>query len=202
MGTDYLPYPQRFTSVYAQTKKLGEDLVNAVASQLETVILRPKAIFGPGDRSLFPQLITAARKKRLPQIGAGRNLVDLTYVENVVDALILALDTKAATGHTYTITNDEHISLWEVIRQVLRELKLPPPSPRIPLSAALFAAGVMETRAALTGNPPLLTRYSAAILGRTQTYDISAARLDLRYSPRVSVAEGVRRTLAALRTEL
>jgi nucleoside-diphosphate-sugar epimerase len=97
------------------------------------------------------------------------------------------------------ITNGEHIQLWDVIRSVLRRLGIPADLRRAPLAAALVAAGLMECRAALTGREPLLTRYSAAILGRTQTYDISAARRDLGYAPRVSVAAGIERTLGALR---
>jgi nucleoside-diphosphate-sugar epimerase len=195
--TEAAPYPRRFASVYSLTKKLGEDLVNA-AGWCETVIVRPKAIFGPGDRSLLPRMIAAARQGRLPQIGDGRNLVDLTYVENVADALVLALDAKAATGKTYMITNDEHILLWDVIRSVLRRLGIPANLRQVPLAVALVAAGLMECRAALTGREPLLTRYTAAILGRTQTYDISAARRDLGYVPRVPVAAGIERTLAVL----
>ncbi len=195
--TEAAPYPRRFASVYSLTKKLGEDLVNA-AGWCETVIVRPKAIFGPGDRSLLPRMIAAARQGRLPQIGDGRNLVDLTYVENVADALVLALDAKAATGKTYMITNDEHILLWDVIRSVLRRLGIPANLRQVPLAAALVAAGLMECRAALTGREPLLTPYTAAILGRTQTYDISAARRDLGYVPRVPVAAGIERTLAVL----
>jgi 2-alkyl-3-oxoalkanoate reductase len=195
--TEAAPYPRRFASVYSRTKKLGEDLVNA-GSWCESVIVRPKAIFGPGDRSLLPRMIAAARQGRLPQIGDGRNLVDLTYVENVADALVLALDAKAAAGKTYMITNDEHVRLWDVIRTVLRRLSIPSNLRRVPLALALAAASLMECRAALTGREPLLTRYSAAILGRTQTYDISAARRDLGYRPRISVADGIERTLAAL----
>ncbi len=195
-----VPYPRRFSSVYSLTKKLGEDMVNA--SGLETVILRPKAIFGPGDSTLLPRLIEAARQKRLPQIGDGHNLVDLTYVENVVHALLLALDAQAAAGKTYTITNDEHVSLWEVIREVLRRLDLPANLRRVPLSVALAAASLMEMRAALTGKEPLLTRYSALILARTQTYDIGAAKRDLGYVPQVSVAEGIEHTLESLRIQV
>ncbi|HEX6291977.1 MAG TPA: NAD-dependent epimerase/dehydratase family protein [Herpetosiphonaceae bacterium] len=195
-----VPYPRRFASVYSFTKKLGEDLVNhAAATGLSTVILRPKAIFGPGDTSLLPRLIAAARAGRLPQIGDGRNLVDLTYVDNVVSALLLALDAPT-TGRTYTITNGEHVALWAVIRTVLRHLNLSTELRRVPLKLALAAAAIMEARAAITGREPLLTRYSAAILARTQTYDIGAARRDLRYTPQVSVAAGIRRTLAALST--
>jgi nucleoside-diphosphate-sugar epimerase len=197
--TEAAPYPRRFASVYSLTKKLGEDLVNA-AADLDTVILRPKAIFGPGDQALLPRLVAAAGQRRLPQIGDGANLVDLTYVENVVHALTLTLEAPAARGKTYTITNGEHARLWDVIRYVLRRLGLPGELRRVPLRAALAAAGLMELRAALTGKEPLLTRYSAAILGRTQTYDISAARRDLGYEPHVSLAEGIEHTLDYLQS--
>ena len=195
--TDAAPYPHRFASVYSLTKKLGEDLVNK--SGLAAVTLRPKAIFGPGDRALLPRLIDAARRGRLPQIGNGRNLVDLTYVDNVVHALVLALDAPAAVGNTYTITNNEHTSLWDVIKSVLRRLGINDQLRRVPLPVALAAATLMEARAAMTKQEPTLTRYTAAILGRTQTYNISAAKRDLGYTPLVSVAEGVERTLAALK---
>lgn len=194
-----VPYPHRFTSTYSLTKKLGEDRVNAAAAAgFQTVILRPKAIFGPGDQALLPRLIAAARQNRLPQIGDGNNLVDLTYVENVVQALMLALDAPAAIGNTYTITNDEHVPLWDIVRRVLSRLNLSTKLRRVPLSVALAAASLMELRAALTGQEPLLTRYTAAILARTQTYDISAAKRDLGYAPCVSIADGTERTLEAL----
>jgi nucleoside-diphosphate-sugar epimerase len=195
--TEDAPYPRRFASVYSLTKKLGEDLVNA-ATWCDSVIVRPKAIFGPGDHALLPRLIAAARQGRLPQIGDGRNLVDLTYVDNVAHALVLALGAEPSSGKTYMITNDEHVPLWDVIRSVLRRLGIPAELRRVPLATALVAASLMECRAALIGKEPLLTRYTAAILGCTQTYDISAARRDLGYAPRVSVAAGIERTLEAL----
>ncbi len=197
-ATEAVAYPRRFASTYSLTKKLGEDRVRSVSANVETVIVRPKAVFGPGDRSLLPQLIAAARRERLPQVGAGDNLVDLTYVENVVHALVLALDAGMAIGKTYTITNGEHANLWATIRQVLLRLGLPTNLRRVSLAAALAAGAIMEARASLTGQEPLLTRYSAAILGRTQTYDVSAARRDLGYIPRISLAEGIERTLESL----
>lgn len=202
--TDAAPYPRHFVSIYSHTKKIGEDLVNAAAQEtgLCTVILRPKAIFGPGDQTLLPRLIDAARLGRLPQIGNGENLVDLTYVENVVHALLLALDAQAATGKTYTITNDEHIPLWGIIQTVLKRLGLPTTLRKVPLAAALTAASVMELGAALNGREPLLTRYSVLILARTQTYDISAARRELDYRPVISIAEGLERTLETLKEHL
>jgi len=195
-ASEAMPYPRHFTSTYAWTKKVGEDLVNA--SGLPFVIIRPKAIFGPGDRALLPRLLEAARRGRLPQIGDGRNLVDLSYVENVVHALMLALDSRAALGKTYFITNGEHVPLWPTIREVLQQLGIAAPRRAIPIWAALTAVGLMEARAALTHREPLLTRYTVAILVRTQTYDISAAQRDLGYMPAISVNEGIARIVYAL----
>lgn len=199
--TEDAPRPRRPASVYSLTKALGEDRVNAAARQdLATVIIRPKAIFGPGDNALLPRLLDAARRGRLIQIGDGWNRVDLTYVDNVAHALLLALDAPAAVGRTYTITNDVHPRLWDVIAAVLHGLGLPDRPRAVPLAAALAAATVMEARAHLSGQEPLLTRYSAAILARTQTYDIAAARRDLGYTPPIALNDGIARTLAALTT--
>lgn len=193
------PYPQYFSSAYAATKKLGEDLVNAAQRQgLPTVILRPKAIFGPGDRALLPRLIERARQGRLPQIGNGRNLVDLTYVDNVVHALLLAAHADAAVGKTYFITNGEHCPLWPTMRTVLARLHLSTKLRPLPVGAALLIARLLELNAQRTGREPLLTRYTVGILARTQTYNIRAAQRDLGYQPLVSVAEGLERTLAAI----
>ncbi len=195
--TEAAPYPRRFTSLYALTKKLGEDAVRA-CPQVPAVILRPKAIFGPGDQALLPRLVAAARRGRLPQIGDGRNLVDLTYVENAAWAAVLALSAPAAVGRAYTITNGEHASLWGLIRRVLERLGIPAPRRVLPVSLAWAAALAMEAASALSGREPLLTRYSVLALARTQTYDITAARRDLGYQPQISLAQGIERTLESL----
>ncbi len=199
--TEDAPYPRRFSSAYAQSKALAEQLVRN-ETRVASVILRPKAIFGPGDRALLPRLVAAARAGRLPQVGTGQNLVDLTYVRNVADAVALALHRSAALGRTYHITNNEHVPLWPLIRRVLRELGLNDRLRAVPLPLMLAVAASMELRAKLTGCEPLLTRYSVAILGRTQTYDISAAQRDLGYQPRVTIADGVAHTLGYLRQEV
>jgi nucleoside-diphosphate-sugar epimerase len=197
--TEDAPYARRFLSVYSLTKKLAEEHVReANGPGLEAVIVRPKAMFGPGDTSLLPRLLAVARRGRLPQIGDGRNLVDLTYIENVVHALVLALTAEKAAGRTYTITNGEHVPLWDLIRTVLQRSGLSPRLRRLPYRLVYLLAGAMEWRATLLGGEPLLTRYTTAILARTQTYNIGAARRDLGYEPLVPVDEGVERTLAAL----
>jgi len=194
-----LPYPRQYLCEYSLSKKLAEDLVNAAHRDgLATVILRPKAMFGPGDTTLLPRLIDAARRKRLPQIGDGTNRIDLTYVANVVDAMLQATTSDAAIGRTYTITNDEHVPIWDLIRQVLKRLGIPASLPRLPYRVVYTLGMLSEWRCRVFGGEPRLTRYTVAILARNQTYDISAARRDLGYNPRISIAEGVERTLESL----
>jgi nucleoside-diphosphate-sugar epimerase len=197
--TESVPYPRRFLSVYSLTKKLGEDHVNAASRRgLPAVIIRPKAIFGPGDTTLLPRLLDRACKGRLPRIGDGSNLVDLTYVDCVVDALLLCLTAPAALGRTYTITNGEPVNLWELIARLLDRCGIRTRLRPLPYRLAYMLGATMEFGACLFGGEPPLTRYLVAILGRTQTYDISAARRDLGYRPGISVHKGIERTLADL----
>jgi nucleoside-diphosphate-sugar epimerase len=198
-ATEDAPYPRRFSSRYAATKKLAEDVVRgASAGGLTTVTLRPKAIFGPGDTALLPRLVRAAAAGRLALIGTGDNLVDVTYVDNVVHAIMLALDSPNAPGRTYTITNAEHVRLWDVVRRVLAHQGLQLAHRTISLRVALAVAALLEARAWFDGREPALTRYSALVLARTQTYDISAARRDLGYTPLIGVDEALERTMRAM----
>lgn len=195
--TEAAPYAQRFLAVYSLTKKLAEERVRCAG--VPFVILRPKALFGPGDRSLLPKLIELARARRLVQIGDGDNQVDLTFVSNAVDAVLAALESDRALGRTYHVTNGEHVRLWDTIREVLRACELDPRLRSVPFGAAWTLARALEWRARVFGGEPRLSRYTVAILARTQTYDIRAAREDLGYRPRVTIAEGLERTLSGLR---
>ncbi len=198
---DDAKYPATHSSHYARTKQLAEALVHSASTTLETVTLRPKAIYGPGDRALVPRLLRAARAGRLPQIGSGENLVDVTHVDDVVQAIECALTTERALGQTFLITGDEHVPLWEMIRTLLAGVGLPAPPRRISLGVAMAAATTMEALAFVSRREPTLTRYTALILARTQTYDISRARTLLGFAPQVGVSDGIARTIDALRRE-
>lgn len=198
-STEDAPYARRFLCAYSESKKLAEEAVLAAEQLgLGAVTVRPKAIFGPGDTALLPRIVDAARRGRLVMIGDGTNRVDLTYVDNVVDALVLARNASHVRG-VFTITNDEHPMLWPLIRRIVQGLGLSAPRRRIPAGAAMAWARALEAVATVTGREPLLTRYSVAILSTEQTYDVSRARAELGYSPSVSVEEGLERTIAAFR---
>lgn len=195
---DDAPYPRKFSSHYASTKCVAEQDLRR--SQLPCVILRPKAIYGVGDTSLLPRIVAAARVGRLPQIGDGQNLIELTHVSDATRAVLLALELPL-TGHPvpYTITGEERVRLWDVTRRVLEQLGISPRLPVISLRAALGIARTLEAIALVTKREPRLTRYTAQILARTQTYDTTRAAQDLGYRARVPLEAGLPETIAAMR---
>ncbi len=198
--TEQAELPRRSINAYAWSKVIAERRVRE--SGLPAVILRPRAIFGPGDTALFPRLLDALGERGLPVIGDGENLADLTYVDNVCVAIEQALGqlregSGPAIGGTYNVTNGEPVRLWDVIRTVAGRLDLPGPGTRfprrLPRGLARAAAGGLEMAHVLLrrGGEPRLTRYSVDALALEATLDISAARRDLGYAPEVSMAEGI-----------
>ncbi len=196
------PLPKRPINHYAGSKREAEALVLAAhAAGLPSIILRPRAIYGPGDNALFPRLLTALRAGKLPTIGAGTNRIDLTFIDDAVQSVRLALTASdPCLGRAFNITSGEAAPLWELIATLCERLDLAPPSRHVPRGAARKVAAVAEAwhRLLRRKGEPALTRYSVDSLSLDATLDISAARRDLGYEPEVSVAEGVERFLSSL----
>jgi nucleoside-diphosphate-sugar epimerase len=189
---DPLPPP---INHYAATKLECERRVQrAVAQGLQSIVLRPRAIFGPGDTTIFPRVLTALEQGRLPVIGDGRNRVDLTYIDNAVQAVERALAAPPqAWGKIYNVSNGEPVLLWDVLRWLSAELGLPPPRGSLPRWAGMAVGGALELfhRVARPSMEPKLTRYSVQVLSCTMTLDIRRAREQLGYAPEVSVQQGL-----------
>jgi nucleoside-diphosphate-sugar epimerase len=191
------PLPAVAVNEYARTKLLAEQEVDrAFTRGLPVISIRPRAIFGEGDNAILPRLINRLQTGHMRVIGDGQNITDLTYVENVVDALLLCANApEALLGYKYNITNGEPLPLWDLIRKVCEALGYEFPRRRISYPVALgLATGMEMVNSLLPGRPePLLTRYMVGVLAKSTTLDISAARRDLGYAPRISVEEGFQR---------
>jgi 2-alkyl-3-oxoalkanoate reductase len=192
---------------YSHTKAAAEQVVLAAnCDEFRTCALRPHLIWGPGDTHLIPRLLARARAGRLRRVGEGVNLVDITYVENAADAHLLAADAlvhvpmRAGTspspaGKAYFISQGEPVNCWDWIDEILSLVELPPVQKSMSRRAATRIGAVCETvysLLGLAGEPPM-TRFLAAQLGTSHWFDISAARRDFCYEPRVSTSEGMER---------
>jgi len=191
------PLPAKPANHYVRTKLLAEAAVDAAAARgLAVVTLRPRAIFGPGDTTLFPRLIRAHGSRGFPLIGDGDPLMDITCVENVVDALLLAAEAPAtALGEKFNVTNGEPWPRSRLLAALFSEIGRPLKTRRVNYRVARCAATVLENISnvfTLAHWEPPLTRYTAGVLAKSQTLDISAARSILGYEPRVSIADGLR----------
>jgi nucleoside-diphosphate-sugar epimerase len=187
--------PARPVNLYAWSKRLAEDeIATAAARGLPTVVLRPQAVVGPGDRAIFPRILRVAARGSFPRIGAP-SLIDVTPVENVVDALLLAAKaSKASLGQIYHISNGSPRDIDTLLDSLFRRLGMDVKRPHLPFTLAYSAASALELiyRGLGLQSEPILTRYSVLVLGRSRSLDISKARRELGYRPKVSVEAAIR----------
>lgn len=220
-----LPLTTDCPSPYPLTKALAErEVLAANSPELRTVALRPHLIWGVGDPHLVPRVLARARAGRLRIVGSGKNRVDMVHVENAVDAHVLAEQAladrqaqaanraaaespasegsaRSAAGRAYFVTNGEPVVLWDWINDLLRALGEPPVTKRLSLRAAATIGAVCEALWSVlpVRTEPPMTRFVAAELAKDHWFDITAARRDLGYVPRVTMAAGTAELVAALR---
>lgn len=203
------PYPTRYNCHYSASKAEAEKRVLAQNGQsgLLTVSLRPHLIWGPGDTNLIPRLLAKAKSGRLAQVGDGKNVVDIVYVDNAADAHLLAADRlengSPVCGQAYFITQSEPVALWDWINHVLKNLGAPEVKKTISYKTAYFMGMVFETAYFLSGknNEPPMTRFLASQLAKSHYFKIDKARDELGYTPRIDHAEGLKRLFEYYRQE-
>lgn len=195
------PLPKKPANTYVKTKLMAESIIDKahLERDLKVITLRPRAIFGPYDRAIFPRLLNAYTKGVLPMVGAGKNIIDITYVENVVESLLLAATASSACyGKKYNITNDEPRTLIDIVSTLFMYLQKPLKIKHIPYAVAKPLAKCFESIHHLLrlNQEPRLTAYSAGVLALGQTLNISAAQQDLGYKPTVSIDQGLKQYAA------
>lgn len=192
---------------YAKTKALAEQHVLQANGQkgLKTVALRPHLIFGPGDNHLIPTLLQAAKKGLLAQVGDGQNWVDLSYVEDVAQAHILAMkaleNSETVAGKAYFISQGDPVQLWPWIQNLLERLELPKIRLKMPLVLAFGVGVVCEIvyKLLCIRKQPPMTRFVAKELAQSHYFDISAAKMDLHYLPKFSNEEAFEKLIEYLK---
>ena len=195
-----LKYPTKWLCHYPHSKALAEQAVLAADSpDLRTIALRPHLIWGPRDNHLIPRLIQRAKSGKLRRVGNGTNVVSVAYVENVAAAHLQAeqhlRDCDNAAGKAYFINEPQSVNLWNWIDLLLQHANLPAVARSISAGNAYKAGAAMELMwriLRLKGEPPM-TRFVAAQLAGSHSYQINAARQDFGYQPLFTMEEGLAR---------
>lgn len=189
--------PKHFVNYYAKTKKMAEDIIfNAhLKKGLDTIVIRPRAIFGVGDTALLPRLIRSNCEKFIPIISKKDIQIDITHVDNVVEALILAMKApNSCSGQKYNITNDSPIYMYEFLGNLMKKLKIPFKTKKIPYFFIMGIAFLLEFISKYFNRykEPVFTRYTIGLLAYSQTLDISKAKKELGYNPIKTIEEGIK----------
>jgi nucleoside-diphosphate-sugar epimerase len=181
-------------SLYPSTKAKAEQAVRDAASDgFETVVVRPRFVWGPDDTSVLPAIVDMVESGKFRFIGGGGHETSTTHVDNTVEGLILAAD-KGRPGEAYFVTDGDPIVFKDWIKKLVatRGVEVPEKSVPKPVAGALAAAG--ETVYKLLGktdSPPPITRFAVWVSGLECTINDSKARDELGYVPVITRDQGL-----------
>jgi nucleoside-diphosphate-sugar epimerase len=180
-------------ALYSSSKAKAEQLVRAANGDgLETVVVRPRFVWGRGDTTLLPALTEMVRSGRFRWIDGGRQLTATTHVDNTVEGLWLGA-TRAPAGGVYFVTDGEPVVFREFLSRMLATRGVTIPDKSVPAGVARVAAAAAERIWRLLRRPgsPPLTRFAVWVSSQECTIDISRAERELGYRPVTSREEGL-----------
>lgn len=188
-----MPLAPDSPALYSRTKARAEQAVrDASAEGFETVVVRPRLVWGPGDTTILPTVKAMVESGRFAWIGGGMHRTSTTHVDNVVEGLVLAAE-KGRPGEAYFVTDGEPVVFKDFITRLLATAGVQPPSRTLPagLAGAVAGAGERAWRLLpLPGRPPL-TRLAFWLSAHECTLDIGKARAELGYAPVKTIDEGM-----------
>jgi nucleoside-diphosphate-sugar epimerase len=201
--------PARFRNWYAQTKLAAEAEVHRVAAAhgLDAVVLRPATVYGPRSTDVIGEIARAIRGGHMLLVDAGRPVAGLCYVDNLVDAAVLALRHEAASGQAFNVSDGLDINWRRFTDDLAKGLGAAPVRWSLPYPIAAGIAFSLEhgyrllRRATGLKTAPLLSRQAVQVLGRNQDFSNRKARELLGWEPRVGYAAGLEATLDWLEVE-
>jgi 2-alkyl-3-oxoalkanoate reductase len=187
---------------YQQTKYEAEPFVREWNRRgLRTTILRPAAIYGPGDPERFFMIFKRVARGTFPMFGDGRTLYHPLYIDNLVDAFVAAMNPDAGNGEAYLIADERYVRIEDLVKAVAVALGVDVGIRHFPVWPLVAAGHVFEKICKPLGiTPPIFPR-RVDWYRQNRAFDISKAKRDLGFRPQVSLEEGLARTAQWYRAE-
>jgi nucleoside-diphosphate-sugar epimerase len=187
---------------YQRTKYEAEPIVlDAARRGLQATILRPAAIYGPGDPERFLMIFRRVAKGSFPMFGDGRTLYHPLYIDNLVDAFLLAMEDGKGDGQAYLIADSEYLEIEQLVKKAAAALGVPVKVPHYPVWPVVAAGHVVEKVCKPFGiKPPIFPR-RVDWYRQNRAFKIDKAKRELGYEPKVGIEEGLRRTAEWYRKE-
>ena len=192
-------HPQPITT-YGRSKLAGETASEAFTELIPLTVIRPPAVYGPGDRAIFT-LFDLANKGFKPYMGGGHNQVQMVYVDDLTRAIRLAMETDRGSGEAYFIAESQAHSVREmldIMAELLGRKAVGIPIPRMPL---VVIAWFSEVFFRMIGRIPLFSREKVRELTADWAIDVSKARNLLDFETRIDFRTGAKLTIDWYRQE-
>ncbi len=187
---------------YQRTKYEAEPIVNEFFRKgMKTSILRPAAIYGPGDPERFYLIFKRAASGTFPMFGNGKTFYHPLYIDNLVDAFLLVMEEGRGEGEAYLIADDEYVEIEDLVRRTAKALGVSVRIPHYPVLPLVVAGHILEKVCKpFKVTPPIFPR-RVDWYRQNRAFNIEKARMDLGYCPAVGLDEGLRRTAEWYRRE-
>lgn len=187
--------PINAADYYQQTKYNGEVALRPFIERgMKVTILRPAAIYGPGDPERFWMIYSRVKKGVFPMFGSGKTLYHPLYIDNLIDAFLLAQEEDKGLGQAYLIADEEYYAIEELVERVAKAMDAPVKIPHLPVWPVVLAGHVCEKLCKPFGVVPPIFPRRVDWYRQNRAFKIDKAKRELGYQPRVGIDEGLRKT--------
>lgn len=180
---------------YQRTKYEAEPIVQEYFRKgMKTVILRPAAIYGPGDPERFYMIFKRVAKGYFPMFGSGKTYYHPLYIDNLVDAFMLSMEEGKGEGQAYLIADEEYLEIEDLVKRTARVLKVSVRIPHFPVMPVVIAGHICEQLCKPFHITPIIFPRRVDWYRQNRAFKIDKAKKELGYNPRIGIDEGLRRT--------
>ena len=180
---------------YQRTKYEAEPIVNEYYKKgLKTVILRPAAIYGPGDPERFYMIFKRVAKGSFPMFGSGKTFYHPLYIDNLVDAFLLSMEGDKGVGEAYLIADEKYLEIEDIVKRVGKALNIDVNIKHYPILPVIITGHIVEKVCKpFKITPPIFPR-RVDWYRQNRAFNIDKAKRDLGYKPKIDIDEGLKKT--------